>query len=72
MDKILWWAGYKGEERPRKIIFNGKEYFVDSVLETKLIEDLFSSHRVREIICKSGKNIFKIIEEIVGWRVEKL
>ena len=49
--------GYKGGEKPRKILLNGKEYLVQEVLETS---------RVRRADNEGDEEHFKVMLDVYG------
>ncbi|GEM_PF-3370391 len=71
MDKVIWYSGTRGKERPLKIIYKNIEYFVDDIVSHKIIEELDTQYRWEEYVCRCGDKFFFLKEEITGWRIEE-
>jgi hypothetical protein len=70
MLKVECFSGYKGEEKPLKIILDNQEYNVESILRKELIED-FETHERKTIFwCQTKDNIYKLTRFTNGdWEI---
>jgi hypothetical protein len=59
--KVECYSGYKGEEKPLKIILDNQEHFVESILRKELIEDFKTKERRTIFWCQTKDNIYKLV-----------
>ncbi|KPJ58060.1 MAG: hypothetical protein AMJ42_03985 [Deltaproteobacteria bacterium DG_8] len=67
--EVISYSGYKGEERPLRFIFDGREYKVREIMESSYQADPEKGLR-REFKLKTEENLFFHIyydEEKGGW-----
>ena len=57
---IQFHEGYKGEEEPRKVIADGKEWVVERILERKRILDHKTGRSHEEYTCLVNKRLVKL------------
>ena len=50
--EVKFYAGYKGEETPRSVLFEGQEFTIDRILERKKILDPKTGEVRREYTIK--------------------
>jgi hypothetical protein len=58
---IIWYSGYKGEERPKTIVVNGEKLLVKRVISEKLVEER-AGKRKRIFIVETSKGLYEIIK----------
>ena len=70
MLEVVCYSGYKGEEKPLKIILDNQEHFVESILRKELIEDFKTRERKTIFWCQTKENIYKLIRFANGdWAI---
>ena len=72
MLRVECYSGYKGEEKPLKIILDNQEHFVESIIRKELIEDFKKRERRTIFWCQTKDNIIKLIRFSSGeWQLAK-
>ncbi|MEO0087513.1 MAG: hypothetical protein ABIK90_05525 [candidate division WOR-3 bacterium] len=61
MYEVKIYSGYKGEERPRAILLDGKEYLIEKILYKEIVEDFKTRERKIIFLCFCNQKYYKII-----------
>lgn len=69
--EVVWYSGYKNNERPKSFIINGKKYIVQKVLQSKLIEDYITGDRKQLFIVQTDSGIYKLQYDGNDWQLIK-
>jgi len=62
MLEVKIYCGYKGEERPRAIVINNKEFLIEKILYKEIKEDYKTRERKTVFICFCNNKYYKIIK----------
>ena len=69
--EVKWYSGYKGEEKPRAFIVNGKEYQINKVLHEELMENSLTQRRKRIFLVETKEGIYKLMYDGSDWLIIK-
>lgn len=62
MLEVKIYSGYKGEERPRAISIDGKEFLIERILYKEIVEDFKTRERKTIFLCFCNQKYYKIIK----------
>ena len=70
MLEIHCYSGYKGEEKPLKIIIDNQEHFIEAILRKELIEDFKTRERKTIFWCQTKNSIYRLTRLSTGeWQI---
>lgn len=62
--RVIFHCGYKGKEIPRKLIFEGDEYFIENVISSQRVQISGTTKIIEKFLCLiEGKEVWISVEE---------
>jgi hypothetical protein len=73
MIEVRCYSGYKGMERPKSVVINGREKLIQEILKREVREDYETRERTRIFWCQISDGVLKLSHLQSGeWKVETL
>lgn len=69
--EVKWYSGCKGEEKPSKIIIDGKEYEIKRVLSEEQVEDSLTGMRKRVFVVQTDAGVYKLQYDGNEWELKR-
>lgn len=62
--RVIFHCGYKGKEIPRKLIFEGDEYYIENVISSQRVQISGTGKIIEKFLCLiEGKEVWISIDE---------